>query len=59
MIALFARPVVDLNLRGKHIAYHRSIDINVRVNMLTVTDTVCNKDQAEADLFFKYLYDRR
>lgn len=40
MIAVFALPVVDLNRRGKHIAYQRSIDIKVSVNMLTVTETV-------------------
>lgn len=42
MIAVFARPVVDLNLNGKHMAYHRSIDMKVNVRMLTLTDTVWN-----------------
>jgi len=40
MIAVFARAVVDLNLNGKHMAYHRSIDMKVSVKMLILTDTV-------------------
>ena len=42
-IAVFARLVVDLNLRGKQIAYQRSTDMNVSVSTDTVTDTDCNK----------------
>lgn len=39
-IAVFARPVVDLNRNGKHMAYQRSIDMKVSVKTLTLTDTV-------------------
>lgn len=39
-MAVFARPVVDLNLSGKQMAYHRSTEIKVSVRTETVTDTV-------------------
>jgi hypothetical protein len=41
MMAVFARPVVDLNLSGKQMAYQRSTEMNVRVSTDTATDTVC------------------
>lgn len=40
-IAVFARPVVDLNFKGKQIAYHLSIEMKVNVNTDTVTETLC------------------
>lgn len=43
IIDILARIVVDLNFRGKHMAYHRSTEINVNVSTETATDTVCNK----------------
>lgn len=39
-IAVLALLVVDLNFRGKQMAYHRSIDMKVRVRIDTVTDTL-------------------
>lgn len=42
MIAVLARPVVDLNLSGKQMAYQRSTDMNVSVSTDTATETVCN-----------------
>lgn len=39
-----ARPFVETYRNGKHIAYHRSSDMNVNVNTDTVTDTVCGKE---------------
>jgi hypothetical protein len=44
MMAVLARPVVDLNLRGKQMAYQRSTEMNVSVSTETVTDTVCNRE---------------
>lgn len=35
-----ARPFVETYRSGKHIAYHRSIEINVSVSTETVTETV-------------------
>lgn len=43
MIAVFALPVVDLNLSGKHMAYHLSTDMKVKVSTDTVTETAWNK----------------
>lgn len=40
-IHMMARPGCGLYLSGKHIAYHRSIDMNVSVKIETVTLTVC------------------
>lgn len=50
-MAFLARLVVDLNSRGKHMAYQRSIDINVRVMILTLTETVWKKK-----IYYIYLY---
>lgn len=36
-----ARTLVETYRNGKHIAYHRSMDMNVNVKTDTVTDTVC------------------
>lgn len=36
-----ARTLVETYRKGKHIAYHRSMDMNVNVRTDTVTDTVC------------------
>lgn len=35
-----ARPFVETYRSGKHIAYHRSIEMNVSVSTETVTETV-------------------
>jgi hypothetical protein len=43
-MAVLALPVVDLNFKGKQMAYQRSIDMKVNVNTDTVTDTLCNKN---------------
>lgn len=43
-IAVLARLVVDLNLRGKQMAYQRSTEMKVRVSTDTATDTVWNKN---------------
>lgn len=40
-IQMIARPGRGLYRSGKHIAYHRSIDMNVSVKIDTVTLTVC------------------
>lgn len=42
-IAVLARPVVDLNLSGKQIAYQRSTEMKVSVSTDTITDTDWNK----------------
>lgn len=44
-IAVLARPVVDLNLSGKQIAYQRSTDMKVSVRTDTVTDTDCKHNK--------------
>lgn len=44
-MAVFALFVVDLNLSGKQMAYHLSMDMNVRVNTETVTETVWKKKE--------------
>jgi hypothetical protein len=43
MIAVLARPVVDLNFNGWQMAYQRSMEIDVSVMTDTVTETVCKK----------------
>lgn len=47
-----ARSGFGLYLRGKQIAYHRSIDMKVRVNTDTVTETVW-KEKSEKKWFSK------
>lgn len=39
-----ARSGFGLYRNGKQIAYHLSIDMNVKVNTDTVTDTVCKRN---------------
>jgi hypothetical protein len=46
MMAVFARPVVDLNLSGKQMAYQRSTEMKVSVSTDTATDTVCRTDNS-------------
>jgi hypothetical protein len=46
MMAVFARPVVDLNLSGKQMAYQRSTEMKVSVSTDTATDTVCKTDNS-------------
>lgn len=41
MMAVLARPVVDLNFSGWQMAYQRSMEIDVSVITETVTETVC------------------
>lgn len=43
MMAVLARPVVDLNFKGWQMAYHRSMEIDASVMTETVTETVCEK----------------
>ncbi len=42
-MAVLARPIVDRNLSGWHMAYQRSTEMNVSVNTETDTETVCKK----------------
>lgn len=42
-MAVLARPIVDRNLRGWHMAYQRSTEMNVNVSTETDTETVCVK----------------
>ena len=51
-MAVLARPVVDLNLSGKQMAYQRSTEMNVSVSTDTVTDTDCNKKENGYNLVF-------
>lgn len=39
-----ARTFVETYRNGKHIAYQRSIEMNVNVSTDTVTETVCKKE---------------
>lgn len=47
-----ARRLVETYRKGKHIAYHRSMDMKVKVNTDTVTDTVCKGNHSNRILFF-------
>ena len=40
-MAVLARPMVDRNLSGWHMAYQRSTEMKVSVNTETDTETVC------------------
>lgn len=51
MMAVRALLVVDLNLRGWHIAYQRSIEIDVSVMTDTVTETVYKFQKRKKKLF--------
>lgn len=42
-MAVLARPMVDRNLSGWHMAYHRSTEMNVNVSTETDTETVCQE----------------
>ena len=42
-MAVLARPIVDRNLRGWHMAYQRSTEMNVSVSTETDTETVCKQ----------------
>jgi hypothetical protein len=44
MMAVFALPVVDLNLSGKQMAYQRSTEMKVSVCTEMATDTVWNTE---------------
>lgn len=42
-----ARSLVETYRNGKQMAYHRSIEMNVRVRTETVTDTVCKVNKGK------------
>jgi len=59
MMAVLARPVVDLNFSGWQMAYQRSMEIDVSVITDTVTETVCKQAKNAnscADTFVRNTY---
>lgn len=55
-MAVLARPMVDRNFSGWHMAYQRSTEMNVRVNTDTDTETVCIRDENSLDKMFHLVY---